>query len=163
MSVPEYIKIFLLIAVLVLLLYHSFFQNSQPVINNSYSQEDSIIFIYNDSVIVYEKQKIKTLYEYKIDSILIAYLPDSALIPDIMSRVRRILGYPITATATATFSNSERFSGPETHRPSPFESGIFYERELSAEAAADSLRLHYQNSSEPPCTDSKRDNYRIQN
>jgi hypothetical protein len=66
------------------------------ILNPRYStivmpSKDSVIMIYRDSIIYYEKQLIKNHYEYKIDSVIISHIPDSAYERELMLRTRYIL------------------------------------------------------------------------
>jgi hypothetical protein len=74
-----------------------YFLNKREVIiyNNTY--KDSIINNYYDTVKYFEKEKTINKYEYKTDSVIINYMPDSLIAFEIMRSTKRILDNGFTA------------------------------------------------------------------
>ena len=85
------------IIVVILLIVLIFTDKKETCISNNYFK-DSVVLIYKDTAKYFEKQIIKNHYEYKIDSVVISYLPDSVLFPEIMRLSREILQYGFTET-----------------------------------------------------------------
>ena len=85
------------INVVILLIVLIFTDKKETCISNNYFK-DSVVLIYKDTAKYFEKQIIKNHYEYKIDSVVISYLPDSVLFPEIMRLSREILQYGFTET-----------------------------------------------------------------
>lgn len=89
----EYFFIFALF-LFALLIYNIFFDKSSINYNYvTYKDKDTVIIKYRDSIIYYEKQILKYREKYIIDSVNAVYLPDSLLVPNLMSRTCRILRY----------------------------------------------------------------------
>lgn len=73
-----------------------FIGKKTETINNYY--KDSVIERYHDTLKYFKKEIIKNKYEYKTDSVILPFMPDSVLSIDIMQRTRRILNYGFTET-----------------------------------------------------------------
>lgn len=93
MTLKNYI-ILLIMMIVVSGVFH-FIGKQTKVINNNY-YKDSVIERYHDTLKYFEKEIIKNKYEYKTDSIILSFMPDSILSVDIMQRTRRILKYGFT-------------------------------------------------------------------
>jgi hypothetical protein len=78
--------------VVILLIVLIFIDKKETCISNN-TFKDSVILIYKDTAVYFQKEIIKNHYEYKIDSVIISYMPDSLLFPEIMRKSREILQY----------------------------------------------------------------------
>lgn len=78
--------------VVILLIVLIFIDKKETCISNN-TFKDSVILIYKDTAVYFQKETIKNYYEYKIDSVIISYMPDSLLFPEIMRKSREILQY----------------------------------------------------------------------
>ena len=80
------------IIVVILLIVLIFIDKKETCISNN-TFKDSVILIYKDTAVYFQKEIIKNHYEYKIDSVIVSYMPDSLLFPEIMRLSREILEY----------------------------------------------------------------------
>lgn len=80
------------IIVVILLIVLIFIDKKETCISNN-TFKDSVILIYKDTAVYFQKEIIKNHYEYKIDSVIVSYMPDSLLFPEIMRLSREILQY----------------------------------------------------------------------
>ncbi len=78
--------------VIILLFVLIFLNNKETVTSNNY-YKDSVILIYKDTSKIIKEKIIENRYEYKIDSIVISYLPDSVLSREVMLSTKRILDF----------------------------------------------------------------------
>lgn len=82
--------------VVILLIVLIFIDKKETCISNN-TFKDSVILIYKDTAVYFQKEIIKNHYEYKIDSVIISYMPDSLIAFEIMRSTKRILDYGFTA------------------------------------------------------------------
>lgn len=82
-----------LLVIIIILQIVSLLSDKKEVIVNNNKQIDTIINNTNASINHYTIKQIKNVYEYKNDSAIIPYMPDSLLFPEIMRKSREILQY----------------------------------------------------------------------
>ena len=101
--------------VVILLIVLIFIDKKETCISNN-TFKDSVILIYKDTAVYFQKETIKNYYEYKIDSVIISYMPDSLLFPEIMRKSREIILHGTGFTETDINGTDKGTALPDGNR-----------------------------------------------